>query len=278
MSNLRKNSIELKAPNNSIILMMFTLVIVIVGGGFFFYAYRTTVLQKELISMRKRKAEEIEELKEEKRMILETAFYIKNSAGSYYIRDGAKFENFMLLGTKIILEEMEIFNTPKDNRMSKEKIEQYLEITYTGSNLVSIDPYLSLFIAVVESEGFNTRAISEVGAIGTEQFMPLTAKMLANSRSPWEDLQTNSYSIKMLYDPIESKKLGIRYMKYLLEEFEGRVEWALVGYNAGPTRAKEFWNNGEAIFQDDVPEKYKKYADIVLSQYSRILGGNGNIN
>ena len=227
-------------------------------------------LKREAVQIMKDYEERIEIVQKEKSTILETALYIKDYAGGYYIKDGEKFEEFMLNSTRIILEEMEKYQTPKADRMDKETIKKYLEVTYTGCEMVGIDPYISLFIAVIESVGFNIHAKSNMGALGTEQFMTFTAKMLANSVSPWEYLQTNNYSIEMLYDPIESKKLGIRYMKLLLEEFDGRVEWALVGYNAGPYRADEYFKNGEGIFSEDVPEKYRDYSDKVLANYSRV--------
>ncbi len=252
------------------IIFLIALVLAFSLGAIAIFVITNSNLKKEMAQSTKDYKERIEMVQEEKTVIMETALYIKDYASGYYIKDGEKFEEFMLNGTRIILEEMEKYKTPKANRMDKETIRKYLEVTYTGCEMVGIDPYVSLFISVVESAGFNIRAKSSMGALGTEQFMTFTAKMLANSVSPWEYLQTNNYSVEMLYDPIESKKLGIRYMKLLLEEFDGRVQWALVGYNAGPYRANEYFKNGEGVFSKDVPEKYRSYADKVLANYSRI--------
>ena len=252
------------------IIFLIALVLAFSLGALGIFIVTNINLKKTAVQTMEDYEERIEVVQAEKITILETALYIKDYSGGYYIKDGEKFEKFMLNGTRIILEEMEKYKTPKADRMDKETIKKYLEVTYTGCEMVGIDPYLSLLIAVIESAGFNIHAKSSMGALGTEQFMTFTAKMMANSVSPWEYLQTNNYSVEMLYDPIESKKLGIRYMKLLLEEFDGRVEWALVGYNAGPYRANEYFKNGEGVFSKDVPEKYRAYSDKVLANYSRI--------
>jgi len=214
---------------------------------------------------------EIERINKEKQLILDTAFYVRDRY-DYYIKDSEKFEKFMLDGTRIILEEVDKYKVLEKGRMSKEEMRSFLEKTYVGCNLVGIDPYVSLFQTVRESQGFDKNVKGSLDERGVEQIRPLTAKLIANSISPWKELQTSFYSETLLFDPVESKKISIRYMKYLLEEFDGRIEWALVAYNAGAVRAKEYWKDGEAIFQEDVPEKYRKYADFILSQYVRVSG------
>ena len=79
----------------------------------------------------------------------------------------------------------------------------------------------------------------------------------------------------MLYNPIESKKLNIRYMKELLEEYEGCINWALLAYNVGPTRvSKEWWNKGESVFFEDVPLEFQEYVEVVMENYIRIVYDN----
>jgi len=214
---------------------------------------------------------EIERINKEKQSILDTAFYVRDRY-DYYIKDSEKLEKFMLDGTRIILEEANKHNVSKKGRMSKEEMRKFLEKTYTGCNLVGIDPYVSLFQTVRESQGFDKNVRGSLDEKGVEQIRPITAKLIANSISPWKELQTSFYSETLLFDPVESKKISIRYMKYLLEEFGGRIEWALVAYNAGPVRAREFWKGGEAVFQEDVPEKYRRYAEFILGQYTRVSG------
>jgi len=87
-----------------------------------------------------------------------------------------------------------------------------------------LDPDLVHAVIQVES-GYNARAQSQKGAIGLMQLMPATAAELAVS-DPW-DAEQNIGG-------------GTRYLKHLLERFDGRLEWALAGYNAGPEAVQRY--------------------------------------
>ena len=83
-----------------------------------------------------------------------------------------------------------------------------------------IPPKLVQAIIQVESQG-NPKATSRKGALGLMQLMPGTARRFAvkNSFNPWENIEG-----------------GVRYLKYLLDLFDGREEpetLALAAYNAG---------------------------------------------
>lgn len=79
-------------------------------------------------------------------------------------------------------------------------------------------------IIKVESD-FNPRAISSKGARGLMQLMPATAK----------ELQVrNSFSVEQNIDG------GCRYLRSLLDEFDGELRMALAAYNAGPGAVKKY--------------------------------------
>ena len=209
----------------------------------------------------------------QKKEIIDTAFYIKdNLIGEYYIDDKKKFEDFMLSGSQMITRTYYSSNIAKKNRMSSKQLKDYLETTYVGANLVGIDPYLLLAIDYVESN-FNFRAVSPVGALGICQFMPFTAKLLANARTNYNFLQVDGYDRRLLFDPIYSKKLQIRFVKYLFDEYDGRVEWVLLAYNYGPSKTMaRWWKNGKTLFKNLSPDQ-RKYAEQVLTIYNKVKMG-----
>ena len=63
------------------------------------------------------------------------------------------------------------------------------------------------------------------------QVMPATGRELAAKMGL-------EYSTRRLNEPSFSVQLGSRYFREVLDMFDGRLELALAGYNAGPYRIK----------------------------------------
>jgi hypothetical protein len=77
----------------------------------------------------------------------------------------------------------------------------------------------ALLHAVVKTESaYNTKAISKAGAVGLMQLMPATAVR---------------YGVTDRTDAFQSVDGGARYLKDLIELFNGDMSLALAGYNAG---------------------------------------------
>ncbi|PTQ74818.1 soluble lytic murein transglycosylase [Celeribacter persicus] len=96
-----------------------------------------------------------------------------------------------------------------------------------------VAPELAMAIARRESE-FYPMAQSHVGARGLMQLMPRTGAAMA------EKLGLESYSDGQLFDPIVNARLGSAYLAQLEEEFGNNVMLISVGYNAGPSRARDW--------------------------------------
>lgn len=87
-----------------------------------------------------------------------------------------------------------------------------------------VDPSLVLGIIHVES-GFDTRAVSPAGARGLMQLMPDTAAR---------------YGAGNPHDARQNIEAGVRYLRALLDRYDGNVVLALSAYNSGPASVRKY--------------------------------------
>jgi soluble lytic murein transglycosylase-like protein len=85
-----------------------------------------------------------------------------------------------------------------------------------------IDPDLAFRLVRVESE-FHERAVSSAGALGLTQLMPATAA----------ELQPG-ITREQIFERETNLRLGFRYLHWLIDLYDGRLDEALHAYNRGP--------------------------------------------
>jgi len=93
----------------------------------------------------------------------------------------------------------------------------YAELIEKAAQKHDVDPALLTAMAEVES-AFNAEAVSHKGAQGLLQLMPATAER---------------FGVQDAFDASQNVDGGARYIRWLLERYEGQTELALAGYNAG---------------------------------------------
>lgn len=90
-------------------------------------------------------------------------------------------------------------------------------IIFRAGEKAGVDP--RFIHAVIKQESkYDPKAVSYVGAQGLMQMMPATAKR---------------FGLKDPFDATANVEAGTKYLKWLLNRFDGDVSLALAGYNAG---------------------------------------------
>lgn len=87
--------------------------------------------------------------------------------------------------------------------------------------------YELLQALIATESGFDAQAVSPRGAVGLMQLMPATASRFGVAGDARRTLE------QKLTDPAINVAAGTRYLRYLMDMFEGRLDLALAAYNAG---------------------------------------------
>jgi soluble lytic murein transglycosylase len=106
----------------------------------------------------------------------------------------------------------------------------YADVVQAAAERHQVDPLLLLSLIRHESL-FDTYATAAAGEKGLTQVIPGTGEYIAQQLN-WPDYQHSD-----LFRPYAGIEFGAYYLGENLRQFEGNVQAALSGYNAGPGRA-----------------------------------------
>jgi soluble lytic murein transglycosylase-like protein len=112
-----------------------------------------------------------------------------------------------------------------------------------------IDPRMAFGLVRAESR-FRTKVVSPVGAVGLTQVMPATARWLVPGTSTAD-----------LKNPEKNLAVGFKYLRSLLDRYDGDRKLALTAYNRGPGTVSKLLKRGR--------DPDNGYADMVLTGESK---------
>ena len=121
---------------------------------------------------------------------------------------------------------------------------KYWNLILKAGKRHKLSPYL-IYSVIKHESNFDPNAVSHKNAQGLMQLMPDTAKML---------------NVKNSFNPAQNINGGSRYLRQMINTFNGNLCKALLAYNAGPN------NIEKGIY----PRESKVYAKRVLSDYKKL--------
>jgi hypothetical protein len=123
-----------------------------------------------------------------------------------------------------------------------------------------VDPML-LYAQMHQESSFKRAAISPKGARGLMQLMPGTAAR---------------FGVTNIFDPKQNIEGGARYMRFLLDAFNGDIALALAGYNAGEGAVLKYGRRVPPYRETQdyvrrISERYEQLRDGEMARTARTL-------
>jgi soluble lytic murein transglycosylase-like protein len=137
------------------------------------------------------------------------------------------------------------------SRSLPQRLGQYDNYIRQASHAFDLNPNLIRAVIAAESSG-NARALSSKSAKGVMQLIDSTATAMG---------------VKDVWNPKDNILGGSKYLKQLLDQFDGDVKLAVASYNAGPGAVEK--HGGVPPYSET-----KKYVERVMN-YLQLLDQNG---
>lgn len=126
------------------------------------------------------------------------------------------------------------YKFPQSNKIAKRSISlkhakrlaKYAPLIQSAAKRHNVPVELICGVILQESGG-NARARSHCGARGLMQLMPATARR---------------FGVKNSYDPAQNIEGGVKYLRFLIDRFNGDLELVCAGYNAGEGNVAKYGN------------------------------------
>ncbi len=133
----------------------------------------------------------------------------------------------------------------------------YGELIFAAARRHRLNPRLVAAMVRAES-AFDPRAVSHKGAVGLLQLMPATARRFGLTSAE-------------RYRPERNLEAGTRYLRWLLDRYEGELPLALAGYNAGETNVARY--GGVPPFRETREYIRRIYGFLGLEPEPAAIGG-----
>jgi|GEM_PF-3823072 len=126
------------------------------------------------------------------------------------------------------------------------------------SNQYNVNP--NLIFAIIRAESsFNPYALSPANCYGLMQLSLPTARLF--------DKSVNSQNI---YDPETNIRIGVKYFKLLMNQFNNNLVCAIAAYNAGSQNVVNWLQNNPNLSISDIPfYATRQYVQAVLTFYNQ---------